>query len=190
VTEDGWTKFHERIALAKKDLERAYELAPKLPHAAAALVTVAMAESDEKASKAWFEKAVRADPRYQPAYEHRLTHLEPKWGGSEEEVFAFAREHGKKDPALALLIVHLHFATADCSGRRDAYVKDAAVKSEIEDALARYAKAFPRCPNGYVAKVAFAGRLHDVKGQVAAHEEGARFDAGMAIVAQHAARND
>lgn len=182
VTEDGWKKFRERISLAKVDLEHAYELDHTLPQAAACLVTVAMAQSDEEASERWFQRAIKADPKYAGAYQRRLQHLMPKWGGSEAAMQAFIEKYGRSgDPALAVVVTGYHDETAECSGDAAAYMKSPAVAADMEKAIKRFCAAYPRDPNGYLLRCEYASVRGEFDEELKAQEDGARVDPGMAV---------
>jgi tetratricopeptide (TPR) repeat protein len=94
VSEDGWKKFYELLHRATLHYTRAWQIRPEYPEAAAALVFVSHAGrgNDVWSPRNWLQQAVRAQCDYSAAYENYLRVLQPRWGGSYEEMLAFARE--------------------------------------------------------------------------------------------------
>ena len=91
VTEEARALMQKRLFLAKTDLERAYDLNPKDPCSAAAMIQVCTGLSlDEGTMEGWFRKAVTADPIAYYAYEFKLIYLAPKWHGTYEKFNQFA----------------------------------------------------------------------------------------------------
>ncbi len=70
-------------------LERAYQLRPERPEAAAEMITVSMGDSNKKELLVWFERAVKAQFDYSPAYANYLYALWPRWAGTHEAMIAF-----------------------------------------------------------------------------------------------------
>jgi hypothetical protein len=144
VTDEGWRVFHDRLKDAKTELEKAYELDPKLPYAPMWLITVALAlQLGDDACQSWFEKAVKADPGLYAAYSQRLMALMPKWGGSKARLLAFARkplDNAPDEPALALLVID---APRELGAQDPSYVDDPDVKKEMNAALRKIAEKYP-----------------------------------------------
>jgi len=140
VTEEGWARFRERLNVAKQSLSKAYEINPSDPRAATEMITVTRALSyDREQMEKWFKRAIDADPRCYDAYKRKLTYLMPKWGGSRDEMFAFARECAANSPpdsrvAMILMEAHKEMAkrTADGGGNWGDYYRNPAVWREMK----------------------------------------------------------
>jgi hypothetical protein len=93
VTEAGWKGFAEHLAKARVHLMNAWKLRPDQPEAAAGMIPIVMAghgfEGDTL--RTWFDRAVKAQFDYADAYHAMSWALHPRWGGSYEEMLAFAR---------------------------------------------------------------------------------------------------
>jgi tetratricopeptide (TPR) repeat protein len=101
VTEDGWKKLEERLAVAEQCLKKALELSPDDPRVATTLIRVAVGRRyDREQMEKWFQMAIQADPMYLPAYQAKLRYLMPKWYGDYEgnDMFGFVRECRKTAP--------------------------------------------------------------------------------------------
>lgn len=84
VTPAGWRGFERELALARRDLTASWQLDPHRPEAAGVMITVALGQNARGADgpRAWFDRSVRAQVDYFPAYTKFRQALEPKWGGS------------------------------------------------------------------------------------------------------------
>jgi hypothetical protein len=104
VTEEGWKQFFAELDQAGRHLVRAGEQDPEDPTPFASLQPVAMGlQLERKFAVAWLDEALRRDPTHQGAHQSHLTLLCEKWGGSHEEMFAFARDTLRKLPPGAKL---------------------------------------------------------------------------------------
>ena len=171
VTPEGWKLFGERLEKARQELELAARLEPKDPYAPANLVVVGMALDlgPEKLDE-YFEKAVKADPRCMPAYLNRIGALEPRWGGTNEAMFAFARKcvtDHPDEPIVATVIVTAHedyasFTAGDSHTAPDkarAYLARADVKGEIEAIYDRIHARYPRSGWADLNRAHFVSRM-------------------------------
>ena len=61
VSSEGWKEFSDHLALARAALERAWELRPDLPIAAAFLVTVSGGDAGDAEMDKWFGRACEAE---------------------------------------------------------------------------------------------------------------------------------
>lgn len=96
VTPEGWKGFKEQSARASRDLIHAWELRPDRPEAAYDMISTSEDTPQPGAdARTWFDRAVAAQFDYWPAYELRLARLLPRWGGSYEQMLAFASECAK-----------------------------------------------------------------------------------------------
>lgn len=104
VTEEGWKGFVHHEDLAAQHLFRAGEQDVEDPTPYARLVSVAMGlQLERRVSDQWFEEAIRRDPLNSAAHRARLTLLCEKWGGSHDEMYAFARETIRRIPPESVL---------------------------------------------------------------------------------------
>jgi hypothetical protein len=89
VTEEGWRGFGEHIAGARGCFVDAWKKHPDRPEPSVRMITVAMGGGDEDGSvRDWFERAVAAQLDCAAAYDHLLSALMPRWGGSHEDMLA------------------------------------------------------------------------------------------------------
>jgi hypothetical protein len=99
VTEAGWKGFGEHLARAREYLVKAHALHPDFPEAAARMIAVAMGEGGRanESTRDWFDRAVRAQFDYEPAYDAYVFSIFPRWGGSHEKMFDFGLECAATD---------------------------------------------------------------------------------------------
>jgi TPR repeat protein len=144
VTPKGWKLFEERLARAKGDLEHSYGLR-KNPEASASLITVAMGLS--LPGDSYFKDALAADPDNVSAYLSRFEGLKPRWSGSNEAMFNFARESAAARPErvwLSFLIVQAHYDYADYVAKTQAYLDTPSVRDEIVPICKKILESHPR----------------------------------------------
>lgn len=89
VSESQWKGFGEHIDRAAKHLICAWHLHPKFPESPTEMITVGKADSKHLPGKFWFFEAAWAQPDYFLAYNHYLSDLLPRWGGSHEQMLDF-----------------------------------------------------------------------------------------------------
>ena len=89
VTDDGWRALHEHMQKARDYLAKAHALHPEFPEPATEMIAVAMGDGGrlQVDGREWFEKSVRAQLDYYPAYEAYQLSLWPRWGGSRRAMF-------------------------------------------------------------------------------------------------------
>ena len=93
VKPEGWKGFEESLALARKDLEASWRKRPDRPEAASRMILVSKADRQPGESpRLWFDRTVAARIDYMLAYAALIDSLRERWGGSEDELLAFARE--------------------------------------------------------------------------------------------------
>ncbi len=160
VTDQGRTIFNERLQEAERLLEKAYGLEPNDPVVPASLITVAMGLGHNREQvEAQFQRALKADPSDYWAYNVMLTYLMPKWHGSRDEMFAFARYWAKNSPAgsmgpLVLAKAHWEMFTIT---KNPAYFRDQAVWTELKGVYSSLLESFPRSKelHNWMARSAF-----------------------------------
>ncbi len=91
VSETGQESFQNELRSAGHHFVRSYRLRPDFPESASMLISVALAGDQETLGTPahWFQRAIRAEFDYRPAYERMLWTLEPRWGGSHEAMLRF-----------------------------------------------------------------------------------------------------
>ena len=90
VTQEGWKGYGEHMAKMNEVLEKAWRLHPEHPESSKIMLTAHPGDAD--ASRMWFDRCVEAEFDYIPAYRVYTFMLRPRWGGSLEEMQAFAEE--------------------------------------------------------------------------------------------------
>ena len=88
VTQDGWTIFRDNMLAASQHLQKAYDLKPEWPEAAATMISVVgTGEGDSSESmEKWFFRTVEAQSDYMEAYRYMFHFLLPRWNGTNELV--------------------------------------------------------------------------------------------------------
>jgi hypothetical protein len=93
VSQDQWKTFEERLPVAEKALEKAWELDPNDGRIPARMITVMMGmNKPRREMEKWFDRAMKADTNNYTACDRKRYYLEPKWHGSPEEMLAFGRQ--------------------------------------------------------------------------------------------------
>lgn len=93
VTEAGWKIFGERMTLAERDLEKAWQMETNNVRVPNLMIEVAMAQSRERPQmEIWFERAMAIDPNNYRAAGSKLFYLQPKWHGTQGEMLEFGRQ--------------------------------------------------------------------------------------------------
>lgn len=142
VDDAAFAEFFRRLELALADLDAAHKLDPASPLPAALTIPVLVGlQADADTRRASFDQAVSRAPALVSAHRSMLNALCAKWGGSDEAMFAFARQHAQRSPALGALIPLAHieaFIGIDEVDRRRAYAGRPEVRAEVEAAFGRF----------------------------------------------------
>ena len=119
VTEEGWKKLKEYCQISTKHYEKAWEINPRFPESACALIDISNLGYSGNSEDHWFQKAIEHEKGYFPAYSMRFHSLLPKWGGSHEELFELAASHAQRsleakdpiatDPAIGVSLINALF---------------------------------------------------------------------------------
>jgi hypothetical protein len=141
-------EFVPRLRLAAAELEAAWKLDSRWPEIAIQMMAVQNGlPADDKAMDLWFQRAMTADPYSYRACQDRLTYLEPKWGGSEEKMLAFARQCASSTNwggQVPLLMEKAHDSISKIWMMKDRpdYWKEVKCWDEIKAAFDRYYATF------------------------------------------------
>lgn len=148
VSAAAWKLFEERLRMAEADLHMAAQGDPADPTPFANLIRVAMA-TDAPPEALWnnFQAAVARQPDHWKAHDAMLSALSARWGGSNEEMFDFARRRAAEAPPgsdLPMLLFaahldvwsHTHTIDGNPAGAL-AYIHQPHVRQELDAAYAR-----------------------------------------------------
>ncbi len=117
-------ELHRNLAVARKDLEASLPLTRKPIVSVVHLMNVTMHREGGRANRKWLDEAIRIDPNNFGARRRFMYTLEPRWGGSYPEMWAFLEECRKqklKDSHLRTYesIIYIDQANAFSQGRQD-----------------------------------------------------------------------
>jgi hypothetical protein len=90
VTPEGWRLFEERLALARKDLQLAWDTDPSDGNICAEMIQATAAVG--LPSEVWFQRGKLADPTCSELYIKETWSLLPQWGGSVEQMLQLGRK--------------------------------------------------------------------------------------------------
>jgi len=147
VTPQGWKLFQERLVIARKALEKAYEMQPDNPLPATDMISICMGMGDEPAeTQRWFDRALAADPDNEQAVVRMLMYLEPKWHGSPAAMAALverlAATHNYRGK-MPLAMVKFHRTIATYQPSHDAYLARPEVWPQMQSVFESYLVLFP-----------------------------------------------
>ena len=154
VTEEGWKLFGERLRRAKLDLEKALEMEPTCWDASRELIVVATGMSlPREYAEARLQEAVAHCPTDYMARDNMAWSLQPRWGGSIEELLEFGRRCARTElyrAGIPGILVEAHFRVcADLSRTNEAdlwneYFSKDEVWNEVGPVLQRLAEENPQ----------------------------------------------
>ncbi|WP_405020557.1 hypothetical protein OHV05_30600 [Kitasatospora sp. NBC_00070] len=143
VSQEQWRVFGERLEVAEQQL---FEVAEREPDWLAPWYFLQIsgrgASLDKEAGRIRFEAALRRCPGHLDSHKQRLQQLCAKWGGSHQQMHAFARESMLAAPPgspLGELVVlgHLERWLDLPSGADHSYLTSPDVLAELHEALGR-----------------------------------------------------
>lgn len=115
VKKKTWPKFHEKLRLAKNDLQQSWELNPNDPNSSSLLIAVATGlRSPKEKMEQYFQSGISACPWHFQLHLVKLRYLKPKWYGSTNEMFNFAEQClalSGQYPYLGLVMVDALYET-------------------------------------------------------------------------------
>ncbi len=148
VTQQGWKKMSEELALARDCLLEAYRLEPKCPEAAAMMISVVMGgvAGPGETLRTWFDRAVQAQLDYDEAYSSYRYALLPRWHGNYPTLFEFAQEcadTNRFDTDVPFYyLTTLDYICNDMNGDRAAW-RAPGVIERAGEILSKYAQTHP-----------------------------------------------
>ncbi|WP_354637799.1 hypothetical protein [Kitasatospora camelliae] len=144
VSREQWEVFHRRLAVAEEQLYEAAEREPDLLAPWYFLQISGRGTSlDREAATYRFEAALRRCPGHLDSHRQRLQQLCEKWGGSHEEMHAFAdgavRAAPEGSPLGELVaLAHLErWLSLEGGAAGSAYLNTPAVREELHEAARR-----------------------------------------------------
>ncbi len=155
VTPEGWRLLRERLDKADAVMTAAWKADPMEVTYPLMMLSVGLGNDfPEPQMKLWFTRAVRADPDadrppfglIQDPYEIRRETLQPKWGGSREQLLAFGREclAGRNWAGGAPYeLVYIHEKMAADSPDPDAYYRLPDVWPDVDAVFTGVLRVWP-----------------------------------------------
>lgn len=162
VSDRQFAAFHDRLGEAESILARVTAAEPGNLAAWTMRVTTARGlELGVAEARRRYDQVARQDPHFLPAQSQLLQQLCPKWGGSFEQAFAFAKERADAAPEGALnpsLVVEAHLeywldngARGAFPGGRDlSYLRRRDVRREVDEASAKLAPPHNAGTDGWI----------------------------------------
>jgi tetratricopeptide (TPR) repeat protein len=156
VSEEGGKLFRNRLQLAKKDFERAYEINPSDPNSASGMIEVCTGLGfNEQTMESWFQKAVKADIKNLRTYVRKLNYLYPKWRGSHQKAYEFAHycyENSPKGSIIYSVFAHYLFESAHWTKNEKAFFEKREVRNFLNDIFDKWIKDYPNSTSARVSQ--------------------------------------
>jgi hypothetical protein len=147
VKEDAWPKFHEKLRLAKNDLERSWNLNPHDPNSSAWLIEVAIGlRSSREEMEQYFQNGVSACPWHYQLHLAKHRYLKPKWYGTSEEMFNFAQQclaSLAQYPYLGLVMIDSLYETHKYSRKEDNFLGRDDIWTTVEKIYGAFFAKYP-----------------------------------------------
>ena len=145
ISQKGWDEFNNRLRLATKYLNKAYEIDPTKVGVPTRLISIAKVNPDLPNSDVdkWFNIAITIDPSDATPYIKKAGFMAPKWGGTMKELFEFARETYKNAPDDSMAPVVLTRAHWILYRKNKAYLKRPEVWAEMKSVQNELIRRFP-----------------------------------------------
>jgi hypothetical protein len=159
VPAGGFEAFGERLAIARKAMNEAWQLQPGLGAAAQTLLEIDKGVGGNRATmELWFDRAMKANGDNRAACWSKLDWLDPKWFGSDTEMLAFGRacrDTKNARTGITLLVADAHWRIANRLGGKEEikYLGLPEVWADIQPVYDEYLKHHP---NDDVARSKFA----------------------------------
>jgi tetratricopeptide (TPR) repeat protein len=110
-------RMSELVGEAIPYLEKSLKIDPRLMPAYTVLINIGMMDSREDVESDAFERAKKIDPACVELARMRMNALEPRWGGSYEEMLGYASELKQYLPGRPQLAIHVEKPFADRGDR-------------------------------------------------------------------------
>ncbi len=147
---DALLQFREKMAEAKTSGLQALAIKSDDVVALSTMLAIVRTTESREETKKYFDAVTKLVPDHAEAHFHMITKLDPRWGGTEEEMFAFAREAVKKKndkkAQTAFWIVEAHCNAAALSGDYKEYLNKPGIWEEIETILLGLIENYPAAP--------------------------------------------
>jgi tetratricopeptide (TPR) repeat protein len=147
VVEDGQELFRKRLSIAREYLEKAYTLDTSDPIVPASLITVSRGLGlDHEQMELQFQRGINADNTAFRPYRAKLVYLMPKWHGSKEEMFEFARDIAHNAPRNSLapqILAQAHWEMYYRADDKKSYFRDPNVWEEAKNVYYQLLEYFP-----------------------------------------------
>lgn len=127
VTKQRWAGFAVHMSKARAELLAGWKSRPDRPEAASEMIAVVMAGHGPPGDslRLWFDRAVKAQFDYMPAYNRLVWALQPRWRGNLDVMFAFGRAclatHRYDTRVPDFFFEVIHNATFDLEDNRKLY---------------------------------------------------------------------
>lgn len=140
------------LALAGEALERAWQLRPDRPEAAAIMEEVAFRRDPRSAdSRVWFDRAIAAQFDYAPAYRTMLEHCLPHHGGSIAQVLDFG-DACRATERYDTMVPQLYFSAVREAGNVAGDWKTIYRQTEVAHALIEVSRGVVEAPTRQEAR--------------------------------------
>jgi tetratricopeptide (TPR) repeat protein len=165
VNNQQWQLFGQRLQQARQILESAYAQYPDEPAISDLMLVVALGGFDRDTMEMWFQRAIKADPNDYTAYLNKAYYLQPRWYGSEDEVWKFGQEcAATKNWSYKIpIVLPINVELVAESGDQNIFARDD-VWQLVASVYHKYLDLHPRC-NRYrtdFLKDAYLGHHQDV----------------------------
>jgi hypothetical protein len=148
VTAEGWKTLNEKMTKAEGLLLKAWALDDTNLETVKQMLTVKQfTQCDHAEFGDWFAKGMRANPDSYELCQYMLNVLEPKWGGSYDEMVAFGRQclkGGRWASRIPFVLVDAHQMIAEQTGGAEPpYLSRQEVWDDVKAVYEGYLAAFP-----------------------------------------------
>lgn len=171
VKKEAWPKFHEKLGLAKNDLEQSWNLNPHDPNSSSLLIEVAIGLRFAKEKmEQYFQNGISACPWHFGLHFEKLRYLKPKWYGSKKEMVDFAEQclaSSDRYPYLGLVMVDALYETHKYSEGENFLGRDD-IWATVEKI---YAAFFAKYPNDIRRRSYYAYHAHKAEKYEVTYEQ-------------------
>lgn len=163
VSPAQWQQFSEQLAVAENALTNAWQINPKDPRIANAMLKLETGQSGDRAHmELWFQRAMSLDPGNYDACAAKLNYLQPKWYGSVADMIHFGREcatNSNWGGNIPLILLDAHYFICSIWTNKvdqDNYWKQPEVWPDLKLAFDRYFELNPGIGGKHYQYVAYA----------------------------------